>query len=75
MRGVDVLIIDGLRDLPHPTHLNVQGAIEAARIVGAKQTYLTHQDSRQKSRPIANATCPPASAWSYDGMKLEFDLT
>jgi phosphoribosyl 1,2-cyclic phosphate phosphodiesterase len=73
MRGVEVLIIDGLRDLPHPTHLNVQGAIEAARVVGAKQTYLTHQ-THDKKHADRERDLPAGVGVVYDGMKLEFDL-
>jgi phosphoribosyl 1,2-cyclic phosphate phosphodiesterase len=37
VEGVEVLIIDGLRDKPHPTHLSVEGAIAAARSIGAQR--------------------------------------
>jgi phosphoribosyl 1,2-cyclic phosphate phosphodiesterase len=73
MRDVDVLIIDGLRDQPHPTHLNVQGAIDAARLVGAKQAYLTHQ-THDKTHAERERGLPPGIGVAYDGMKLEFDL-
>jgi len=73
MRGVEVLIIDGLRDHPHPTHLNVQGAIAAARTIGAKQAYLTHQ-THDKSHAERERGLPAGIGVVYDGMKLEFDL-
>ncbi len=73
MRGVEVLIIDGLRDLPHPTHLNVQGAIEAARLIEAKQTYLTHQ-THDKKHADRERDLPPGVGVVYDGMQLEFEL-
>ena len=73
MRGVEVLIIDGLRDLPHPTHLNVQGAIDAGRVIGAGRTYLTHQ-THDKKHADRERELPPGFGVVYDGMKLELDL-
>jgi phosphoribosyl 1,2-cyclic phosphate phosphodiesterase len=73
MRGVEVLIIDGLRDAPHPTHLNVQGAIDVACAIGAGQAYLTHQ-THDKKHADRERDLPPGVGVVYDGMKLEFDL-
>jgi phosphoribosyl 1,2-cyclic phosphate phosphodiesterase len=73
VRGVEVLIIDGLRDLPHPTHLTVSGAIGEARAIGARQTYLTHQADDRKHADRAR-DLPPGVDITYDGMKLEFVL-
>jgi phosphoribosyl 1,2-cyclic phosphate phosphodiesterase len=73
IRDVEVLVIDGLRDLPHPTHLNVAGALETARAVGAKRTYLTHQ-THDKKQADRERELPEGAFVAYDGMKLEFDL-
>jgi phosphoribosyl 1,2-cyclic phosphate phosphodiesterase len=73
MRGVEVLIIDGLRDAPHPTHLNVQGAIDVARTIGAKQAFLTHQ-THDKAHAERESSLPPGVGVVYDGMKLELDF-
>jgi phosphoribosyl 1,2-cyclic phosphate phosphodiesterase len=71
--GVDVLIIDGLRDKEHPTHLNVRGAVAAAQAIGPKKTYLTHQ-THDKFHAERARELPPGIDVSYDGMKLEFVL-
>ncbi len=42
LRGVEVLTINGLRWRPHATHFSVDQGIEAARLVGARETWLTH---------------------------------
>jgi phosphoribosyl 1,2-cyclic phosphate phosphodiesterase len=71
--GVQVLIIDGLRDAPHPTHLTVRGAIEVALAVGAKQSYLTHQ-THERSHADRQQQLPAGVDVAYDGMKIEFEL-
>jgi phosphoribosyl 1,2-cyclic phosphate phosphodiesterase len=70
---VEVLIIDGLREAPHPTHLTVSGAIEVAQAVGAKQSYLTHQ-THERLHVERQRQLPAGIDVAYDGMKLEFDL-
>lgn len=41
-RGVDLMILDGLRHRPHPTHLTVEAAVAMLARIGAKHSYLTH---------------------------------
>ena len=71
--GVEVLIIDGLREKAHPTHLNVEGAVQAARAIGARQSYLTHQ-THERTHVDRARGLPPGIGVTYDGMKLEFSL-
>ena len=42
LQNLDVLILDALRRRPHPTHFNLEQAVEWAGRIGAKQTYFTH---------------------------------
>jgi len=42
LAGVEVLVIDGLRLRPHPTHFSVDEALETASRIGARETWLTH---------------------------------
>jgi len=69
--GVEVLIIDGLRDKPHPTHLTVSEAVEAARAIGAQRTFLTHQ-THEKCHVDRQRDLPAGIDVAYDGMKFEF---
>ena len=70
---MEVLIIDGLRDKPHPTHLTVSLAVAASKAISAQKTYLTHQAHDRKHAERA-ADLPPGIDVAYDGMKLEFVL-
>lgn len=58
-KGIDVMILDGLRHRDHPTHLTVQSALCLLGKIGAKRSYLTHichdldHEETQESLPIA----------------------
>lgn len=70
LEGVRVLILDGLRLRPHPTHFNIPEALDVAARLGAEQTYLTHICH---DLPHAE-TCvrlPPGVQLAYDGLVLE----
>jgi len=71
--GVEVLIIDGLRDKPHPTHLTVGQAVEVAQAVGARKSYLTHQ-THEKCHVDRQRDLPASIDVAFDGMKFEFEL-
>jgi phosphoribosyl 1,2-cyclic phosphate phosphodiesterase len=71
--GVEVLIIDGLRDRPHPTHLTVKGAVEAALSMKAQRAFLTHL-THEKSHVDRSAELPAGVEVAYDGLRLKFAL-
>lgn len=70
LRNLDVLILDGLRRRPHPTHFNLDQAIQAAHRIAAKQTYFTHIAHELPHRRT-NAHLPPNMALAYDGLTIE----
>jgi phosphoribosyl 1,2-cyclic phosphate phosphodiesterase len=68
--GVKVLIIDALRDKPHPTHLSVGQALEVATGVQPNETYFTH--IAHELPQSAESRLPAATHIAYDGLKLNF---
>lgn len=70
IEGVDTLIIDALREKPHPTHLSVGEAIEAASRVHPARTFFTHMCHELPQS--AEAGLPPNTHIAYDGLKLAF---
>ena len=70
LEDLDVLILDGLRRRPHPTHFNLDQAVDAARIIGAKQTFFTHI-AHALGHETTNAELPATMALSYDGQVIE----
>jgi phosphoribosyl 1,2-cyclic phosphate phosphodiesterase len=67
LEGLDVLILDGLRRRPHPTHFNIDQAVEAAARIGARRTYFTHIAHELKHQET-NAALPRGMELSYDGL-------
>jgi phosphoribosyl 1,2-cyclic phosphate phosphodiesterase len=68
-RGVEVLVIDGLRHHSHSTHLTVQGALEAACRIGAAQTYMIHM-CHDLGHAVTEAGLPENVRLSHDGLRL-----
>lgn len=65
------LIIDGLRDAPHPTHLSIGQAVEVSRQCRAGTTYLTHM-THEKSHATRLTELPPGILPAHDGLVLEW---
>jgi phosphoribosyl 1,2-cyclic phosphate phosphodiesterase len=71
LRGVEVLVINALWfGNPHPTHFNVEEALEAAVAVGAARTYLIHLTHRLRHADLAGKL-PTGVEPAYDGLTLE----
>jgi phosphoribosyl 1,2-cyclic phosphate phosphodiesterase len=71
LEGVEILALDGLRPSPpHPTHFTIDQAIEAARKVGARKTYLIHL-THDIEHSSFESTLPPGFHLAYDGLRLE----
>jgi phosphoribosyl 1,2-cyclic phosphate phosphodiesterase len=70
LRGVELLVLNALWWRPHPTHLSIPEAIEAARAIGARRTVLTHLTHETGHADLA-ARLPPGVEPGYDGQTLE----
>ncbi|MQA91290.1 MAG: MBL fold metallo-hydrolase [Gemmatimonas sp.] len=69
--GVRVLVLNALWfGAEHPTHFNVEEAVEAAADVGAEITYLTHISHEASHREL-EARLPPEVRPAYDGLTVE----
>jgi phosphoribosyl 1,2-cyclic phosphate phosphodiesterase len=70
LRGASVLVLNALwYGNPHPTHLNVEEAVEVARDIGAEHTYLTHLTHRLRHADLA-ASLPAGIEPAYDGLTI-----
>ena len=70
LQNLDVLILDGLRPRPHPTHLSFAQALEMIEALAPKQAYFTHIAHDMKHADI-EATLPPNVRVSYDGQVID----
>jgi phosphoribosyl 1,2-cyclic phosphate phosphodiesterase len=68
-RGADVVVLDGLRPEPHPTHMNIDEACAAAAEIGAAVSYLTHL-THSIDFETWPARLPNGVRLAYDGMRL-----
>lgn len=70
MRGAEVLVINGLRDRPHPVHLSIPEALEIIAVVRPERAYLTHL-SHDVSHAATSANLPDGVELAYDGLTVE----
>ncbi len=70
LEGLDVLVLDALRKRPHPTHFNLDQAVEHARRIGAKRTFFTHI-AHELPHAETNRELPAGMALAHDGLVIE----
>lgn len=70
-KGVDVMILDGLRHRAHPTHLTVDAAQSLLARIGAGRSYLTHI-CHDVDHATTQTTLAPGVCLASDGMKLDW---
>ena len=66
---LDVLVLDALRDRPHPTHFTIDEAVDVAGRIGAKRTYLVHM-THNVLHAETDARLPDGVNLAYDGLEL-----
>lgn len=68
--GLDVLVIDALRERPHPTHFSLDEAVAAAKRIGARRTFFTHMCHDLRHAPTCERL-PEGMALAHDGLTLD----
>ncbi len=70
LAGVRVLVLDALRDRPHPTHFTVAQALEAVARIAPERAYFTHI-CHDLPHAVTCARLPPGVQLAYDGLVLD----
>jgi phosphoribosyl 1,2-cyclic phosphate phosphodiesterase len=70
LRDLDVLVLNALWWRPHPTHMSIAEAVDTARALGARRTYLTHLTHETGHADLV-ARLPPGILPAYDGLTVE----
>jgi phosphoribosyl 1,2-cyclic phosphate phosphodiesterase len=72
LRGARVLVLNALFRTEHPTHLSIPEAVQAAQLVGAERTYLTHLTHDNRHADL-EAELPAGIAPAFDGLTIRID--
>lgn len=70
LAGVEILVLNALWYRQHPTHLSIPEAVEVARAIGARCTYLTHL-THETAHADLERDLPPEVRPAYDGLVVE----
>lgn len=73
LRGLDDLILDALRDRPHPMHSTVAHSLEIVRQVAPRRAWFTHI-CHDLPHEATNARLPENVRLGYDGLSFEVSL-
>ncbi len=69
LQGLDVWVVDCLREKPHPTHSHIAQTLDWARRLKPRQTYLTHMNQYMDYASLCR-TLPDGVAPAYDGLEI-----
>ena len=71
--GVDTVVIDALRDKPHPTHFSVAEALEAVARMAPRRAFFTHM-AHDLPHAATCARLPGGVELAYDGLAVDVDV-
>lgn len=70
LKGIRKLVLNGLFERPHPTHLSIWEACDVAAEVGAEETYITHL-THETGYADLKRRLPDGVEPAYDGLVIE----
>jgi len=70
LRGVDLMVLDALRYVPHDTHFTVDESLDCLRGIGAPRAYLIHL-CHDLDHATLQSELPAGVDVSYDGLVSE----
>jgi phosphoribosyl 1,2-cyclic phosphate phosphodiesterase len=73
LQGLDDLILDALRYVPHPTHSNVEQSLALVQELKPKRAWFTHI-CHDLGHAETNARLPENVRLAYDGLQIEAEF-
>ncbi len=70
LEDLDILILDALRDVPHPTHSTVENSLGLVKKIQPKRAYFTHI-CHDLPHHATNARLPAHVQLAFDSLELE----
>lgn len=73
LKNLDILVISALRINAHPTHLNLEEALQMISELKPKKAYLTHISHRLGFHEEVSKSLPENVFLAYDGLEVQQD--
>lgn len=72
LTGLRYLVVNALHHNPHPTHMNLQEALELIEMLAPAQAWLTHISHSMGKIADLDPTLPSNVQLAYDGLTIQF---
>ncbi len=70
LNGLKILVVNALRREPHPTHFNLDEALDFIKIVAPERAYLTHISHHMGFHDEVEKKLPPNVFLAYDNLQI-----
>ena len=69
--GLDTLVINALRHTKHPSHQNLNEAIDVIKLTSPRQAFLTHMSHEMGRHAEVDQQLPDGVRFAYDGLVVD----
>ena len=73
LKKLDTLVINSLRYEPHPSHLNIEEALDIVNSINPKKSFFTHISHNMGFHKEVCDKLPESVSLAYDGLVLEIN--
>ena len=74
LNGVKTLVVNGLKESPHPTHQTISEAVSLCESLKVERGFITHLCHNAPPHAAVLERMPPHIIPAYDGLKITFDF-